>query len=137
MQIERSDRFENRQFEMRKADRIKPPPASLKTNPFGGGESKTEMTTDTDETQNRLIAEQLGHTLDLIKSELAGTRAEQEHSAAMNALRLEALEVQASDFEKRLRELTESATQFKLLVSLAVGGGMLSLIELVRSLLRP
>ena len=38
------------------------------------------MTTDTEEPQNRLIAEQLGHTLDLIKAELATTRAEQEHS---------------------------------------------------------
>jgi hypothetical protein len=55
----------------------------------------------------------------------------------MSTLRLDALEDQAADFEKRLRELTESATQFKLMVSLAVGGGMLSLIELVRVLLRP
>jgi chaperonin cofactor prefoldin len=95
------------------------------------------MTTDIEETQNRLIAEQLGHTLDLIKAELSTTRTEQEHSAEVNTLRLEALEDQATDFEKRLRELTESATQFKLLVSLAVGGGMLSLIELLRSLIRP
>jgi hypothetical protein len=94
------------------------------------------MTTEIDETQNRLIAEQLGHTLDLIKSELAAIRADQDHTAEISALRLEALEARSSDFEKRLRELTESATQFKLLVSLAVGGGMLSLIELVRSLLR-
>ena len=52
-------------------------------------------------------------------------------------MRLKILEQQSVDFEKRLRELTESATQFKLLVSLAVGGGMLSLIELVRSLIHP
>jgi hypothetical protein len=89
------------------------------------------------EAQNKLIAEQLGHTLDLIKAELASTRAEQEHVTEMCLLRLKTLEGQAVDFEKRLRDLTESATQFKLLVSLAVGGGMLSLIELVRSLLRP
>jgi hypothetical protein len=95
------------------------------------------MMTEIDEAQNRLIAEQLGHTLDLIKSELATTQAEQEHAGEMSSLRLTALEVQAADFEKRLRELTESATQFKLLVSLAVGGGLLSLIELVRSLLHP
>lgn len=94
------------------------------------------MPPEIDESQNRLIAEQLGHTLDLIKSELASTRAEQEHNAEMNALRLEALEDQAADFEKRLRMLTESATQFRLLVSLAVGGGLLSLIELVRSLIK-
>jgi hypothetical protein len=95
------------------------------------------MTSDDGEAHNKLIAEQLGHTLDLIKAELAATRAEQEHLTEMSAMRLKTLEGQASDFEKRLRDLTESATQFKLLVSLAVGGGMLSLIELVRSLLHP
>jgi hypothetical protein len=95
------------------------------------------MTRDAEEAQNRLIAEQLGHTLDLIKAELTSTRADQEHITEMSTLRLKTLEAQAVDFEKRLRELTESATQFKLLVSLAVGGGMLSLIELVRSLIRP
>jgi hypothetical protein len=94
------------------------------------------MAAEIDETQNKLIAEQLGHTLDLIKSELASTRADHEHTTELSTLRLDALENQAADFEKRLRELTESATQFKLLVSLALSGGMLSLIELVRSLLR-
>ncbi len=95
------------------------------------------MTSDAEEAQNRLIAEQLGHTLDLIKADLATTRADQEHITEMSTLRLKTLEAQAADFEKRLRELTESATQFKLLVSLAVGGGLLSLIELIRSLIRP
>ncbi len=95
------------------------------------------MTIDQEETKNKLIAEQLGHTLDLIKADLAATRLEQEHTTEMSFLRLKTLEEQGADFEKRLRELTESATQFKLLVSLAVGGGLLSLIELVRGLLRP
>ena len=95
------------------------------------------MTLDTEEALIKLIAEQLGHTLDLIKAELAATQSDQEHVTEMSTLRLKTLEAQAADFENRLRELTESATQFKLLVSLAVGGGMLSLIELVRSLLHP
>ncbi len=93
------------------------------------------MTENSEETQDRLIAEQLGHTLDLIKAELAATRAEQEHLSEMSLLRLKTLEAQATDFENRLRELTESATQFKLLASLALGGGLLSLIELLRSML--
>jgi uncharacterized protein involved in exopolysaccharide biosynthesis len=93
------------------------------------------MTTEMKDTNSRLIAEQLGHTLDLIKADLAATRAEQEHAAQVYTLRIQTLEAQAADYEKRLRDLTESATQFKLLVSLAVGGGLLSLIELVRSLL--
>ncbi len=93
------------------------------------------MTTELNDANTRLIAEQLGHTLDLIKAELETTRTEQEHTTQVFLLRLQTLETQAADYEKRLRELTESATQFKLLVSLAVGGGLLSLIELVRVLL--
>src|SRR4030042_1597307 len=92
------------------------------------------MMTDSETAQNRLIAEQLGHTWDLIKAEMAAIQAEQAHLAEMSQLRLKSLEDQSLDFEKRLRELTESSTQFKLLVSLAVGGGLLSLIELLRSL---
>jgi hypothetical protein len=95
------------------------------------------MTLDQDDVQNRLIAEQLGHTLDLIRAEISNLQAEQTHQAEMNAMRLNALEQQALDFEKRLRDLTESSTQFKLLVSLAVGGGLLSVIALMRSVLIP
>jgi HD-like signal output (HDOD) protein len=95
------------------------------------------MVVRAERSQDKLIAEQLGHTLDLIKADLDTTRAEQAHVSEVNALRLKTLETQAVDFENRLRALTESATQFKLLVSLAVGGGLLSLIELLRSLLHP
>ncbi len=95
------------------------------------------MTDETDAIENRLIAEQLGHTLDLVKAEITSTRADQAHLAEITILRLKTLETQAADYERRLRELTESATQFKLLVSLAMGGGLLSLIELLRSLLHP
>ncbi len=85
----------------------------------------------------QLIAEQLGHTLDLVKAEIASLQSAQEHQDEMNGMRLKTLEAEAADFEKRLRDLTESATQFRLLVSLALGGGVLSLIELIRSLVRP
>jgi uncharacterized protein involved in exopolysaccharide biosynthesis len=93
------------------------------------------MPNDPEESSSRLIAEQLEHTLDLIRAELSATQHEQQHNNEINQLRLKTLEAQAGDYEKRLRELTESATQFRLLVSLALGGGLLSLIELVRSLL--
>ena len=94
------------------------------------------MTKEEVDAEYRLIAEQLSHTLDLIRAEITSIQAELTHQSEMSALRLKSLESQTADFEKRLRELTESATQFKLLVSLAVGGGLLSLIELVRSLLQ-
>ncbi len=95
------------------------------------------MHSEIEDAQGQLIAEQLGRTLDLVKAELSATREDQQHLDEMSAMRLKTLESQAADFEKRLRELTESATQFKLLVSLAVGGGLLSLVELLRSVLHP
>jgi hypothetical protein len=95
------------------------------------------MISDQDDAESKLIAEQLGHTLDLIRAEISALQADLAHQSEVSAMRLKSLESQAADFEKRLRELTNSATQFKLLVSLAVGGGLLSLIELTRSLLRP
>lgn len=95
------------------------------------------MISDSQEAQNKLIAEQLGHTLDLIKAELAAAKSDQDHTRQMVTMRLKTLESQAADYENRLRQLTESATQFKLLVSLAAGGGLLSLIELLRYLLHP
>ncbi len=95
------------------------------------------MTAGQDDTQNRLIAEQLGHTLDLIRAEISAIQGELAHHSEMSTMRLKNLESQSADFEKRLRDLTESATQFKLLVSLAVGGGLLSLIELIRNLIIP
>jgi len=95
------------------------------------------MPSESEESQTRLIAEQLGHTLDLIRAEISSIHTEQAHQVEMSTLRLKSLEDKAVDFEKRLRDLTESATQFKLLVSLAVGGGLLSVIALLRSLLNP
>ncbi len=95
------------------------------------------MNSHNEDPSNRLLAEQLEHTLDLIRGELSATRTDLEHFDQMSTIRLKILEEQSADFEKRLRELTESATQFKLLVSLALGGGVLSLVELLRGLLHP
>ena len=39
-------------------------------------------------------------------------------------------------YETRLRHLTEGVTQFRLMAGLAAGGGLLSLIMLLRELLR-
>lgn len=41
------------------------------------------------------------------------------------------------DHETRIRALTESSTQFKLLVALATGGGALGFISLIERILRP
>ena len=57
-----------------------------------------------------------------------------EHERELNESRLSALEKTSQDYEARLRALQESATQFKLLASLATGGGLLSIIALIKTL---
>jgi hypothetical protein len=76
------------------------------------------------EVEAELIAEQLRHTINLLRAELK-----------MANHRLCTLERQSQDYEQRLRGLTDSATQFKVMAGLATGGGLLSVILLLRSVL--
>lgn len=85
--------------------------------------------------QSALIAEQLHHAIDLLRAEIKAIRTDQQHADQLADHRLQSLERQVADFEQRIRGLQESATQFKLLSSLAIGGGLLSLINLVRAIL--
>ena len=82
-----------------------------------------------------LIAEQLHHAIDLLRADISRIETAQKHSDQLSDQRLSSLERQVADFENRIRSLQESATQFKLLSSLAIGGGLLSLINLVRSIM--
>ena len=50
------------------------------------------MPNDPEESSSRLIAEQLEHTLDLIRAELSATQHEQQHNNEINQLRLKTLE---------------------------------------------
>jgi hypothetical protein len=86
--------------------------------------------------QAALIAEQLRHTLDLLKGELRLLQSDTRHASELTETRLARLEAQAADFETRLRTLTDAATQFRLLAGLATGGGLLSLVALLRELAR-
>ena len=72
-----------------------------------------------------LLAEQLSHTLDLVKADLR-----------MMELRVRAAEETVKDHEERLRAVTDSATQFKVLAGLATGGGLLSIISLLDLIFR-
>jgi hypothetical protein len=83
-----------------------------------------------------LVAEQLLHTFDNIKNELALVRKDVDHESEITRMRLTTLESAAKDFETRLRSLQDSSTQFKTLAYLATGGGLLSVISLLRELLK-
>lgn len=76
--------------------------------------------TDTESPEAKLLAAQFKHVVDLLNARMKM----QEH-------RLEQLEKQSEDYEARIRKLMETATQFKLLASLATGGGLVSIILLI------
>jgi hypothetical protein len=82
-----------------------------------------------------LIAEKLSHTIDLLRMEQRNTQKELEHYKELSSHRLQELEEARKDHEDRLRSLEESSTQFKFLVSLGAGGGLLSIIALIKTLI--
>jgi regulator of replication initiation timing len=90
------------------------------------------MAGDLNELSGGLVAEQLRHTIDLLRAENAALRVELNHFKEISEQRLAPLEEAAKDHELRLRTLTDSATQFKVLAGLSTGGGLLSLISLLR-----
>ncbi len=89
----------------------------------------------TDE-QIALIAEQMAHTLDLLRAEIDALRQEQAHYREFSGHRLASLEEQGRDHEQRLRQATDGVTQFKVWSGLAAGGsGFLSLAALLKAFL--
>ena len=85
--------------------------------------------------EGRLIAEKLLHMIDLLKAENQQLRDQIEHDRQVADLRLASLERWSVDSEARLRAVSDGVTQFKVLAGLATGGGLLSLIALVRTLM--
>jgi len=95
-------------------------------------------------TEAALVAEQIAHIRDNLVHQITVLDGKLTHHTEIDdnahaALlqRLADLESERNDHETRLRELTTTATQFKLLASLSTGGGLLSVILLIRTLLAP
>jgi uncharacterized coiled-coil protein SlyX len=72
-----------------------------------------------DNTEIRLIAEQLNHTLDLINARIDALEARLAHQEELAALRLGTLERAHADQETRLRALGEAVTRLTTSTSLA------------------
>jgi hypothetical protein len=71
-----------------------------------------------------------------LETELEETRAERNKlHAALVDQRLGVLEKSGADHEKRIRLVEEVATKFNFLMALSIGGGALSAIVLVRTLI--
>ena len=92
------------------------------------------MTLPSPDPSTALIAEQFRRTIDLLRTENAALQRELEHTRAMYDHRVTELETNIKDHETRLRTVQESSTQFKVLAGLATGGGLLSLIALLRTM---
>lgn len=72
--------------------------------------------------QAALIAEQLRHTIALLRAEIGSLKAEQKHMQEMAGHRLGSLEQIAKDHEDRLRTVTDGVVQFKMWSGLASSG---------------
>ena len=87
-----------------------------------------------EELQAELIAEQLRHTVDLLRAEIDALRQEQVHMKDMSDHRLKQLEEAQKDHEVRIRAVTDGVTQFKVWASLLTGGsGLVSLAALIKA----
>lgn len=86
------------------------------------------------EPESALIAEQISHTVDLLRSDLRRLEAENAHQKEKYEQQIRALEEEVKDHEARLRLVQESSTQFKFLAGLATGGGLISIITLIKTL---
>ena len=64
-----------------------------------------------DDLQAALVGEQFSHAVDLLKAE-----------NRRQAEKISNLELKCADFETRIRDLTNTSTQFKFLAALATGG---------------
>jgi hypothetical protein len=86
--------------------------------------------------ESALIAEQLKHTIDLLRAEIASLKAEQDHIRELSNHRLAQLETYNQDHESRIRSLQDGVTQFKVWSGLASGGSsVMAIIAFIRAFL--
>lgn len=84
--------------------------------------------------ESELIAQQMKHTIDLLRFEIESLKAETAHNREMTDLRLGELEACRDDHESRLRALQDGVTSFKVWSGLSnAGTSVLSLIALFRT----
>jgi hypothetical protein len=89
-----------------------------------------------EDTRTQLIAEQLSHTLDLIRFEIKGMRSDLAHFEELSRHRLSELEDCNKDHEMRLRTIKDDVVRNKTQTSLISGGStFVSFIALIRSFL--
>ena len=88
------------------------------------------------EEEANLIAEKLARHFDIIISSIRLLNTNLDHHITLSSGRLDALEKVLEDHEQRIRNAHDSTTRTNALVALATGGGLLSLVNLLRELIR-
>lgn len=85
---------------------------------------------------NLLLVEQIKHAIDLLRADLNSLELRLEHADQLSRQRLQALEKCSADVEGRLREVSDTVTQLKVLTSLTgSGSSLLSLAALLKAFL--
>lgn len=87
-----------------------------------------------EDSQAVLLAEQIKHTVDLLRFQIDALRAEQSHIKQLSDHRLTQLEACTDDHEERIRLIQEDVTRGKTAHNLAAGGStFISLVALLRT----
>lgn len=93
--------------------------------------------------QTALIAEQLARFQDNMLARMQSQAESLTHHKQLEderhsqmAATLADLRARSDDYETRIRALTDAVTQYKTLAALATGGGALSVIALIREILK-
>ena len=85
--------------------------------------------------QAELIAEQIRHALDMLRTEISALRKDIAHVTELSNHRLVSLEKCQEDMESRLRAATDGVTQFKVWSGLSNGfSSLLSIAAFIRTL---
>lgn len=88
-----------------------------------------------DDPEALLIAEQIKHTVDMMRAEIAGLRSDIAHIGDIANHRLTNLEKCQDDMESRLRAATDGVTQFKVWSGLSNGfSSLLSIAAFIRTI---
>ncbi len=102
---------------------------------------RKEVNFSMDDTQVRLIAEQIGRIADQLNARMAAIEVELKHYRELEVERVDGIRLQldglrkmSEDHETRLRAVSEGVTQFKLLSSLGGFSSIFSVASVVRTL---
>ena len=102
---------------------------------MGPDRSEVERSEGEPMSESDLIAEQLKHTVAMLRADMETLKVEQSHQRELYEHRIKELEKNETDHEDRIRSLQDGVTSFKVKSGIANGGsGLLALLAFARTL---